>query len=124
MNFFVVGTFAAKRGPIFAPRLHHCFPKPISHILSELGFYETPIPTRRPALAARTINRLPEIPGSVLGAIRSENLARVSHDFAPEHHPTFVRLGCTSFSLLDKLFGLRLLPTQFRRTHRFSFGYR
>src|SRR5262249_5611212 len=113
---FVVRTFAAQRRSIFAPRGHHCFPKPVSHVLSELHFNETPIPARGPALTPRTLNRLPQIPTGVRSAIRREAPAGISDDFAPKRHPACMCLCVTSFSVLCIFLILRLQSTQFGST--------
>ncbi len=111
-----VGTFAAERGPIFAPHSHHGFTKPIADGLAKLLFDESPIPSRRPAFVARTFHRLPQIPGRVFGAVHGKNRVRVSHDFAPKHYPACMRLGRASFGLLCAFCIFRLHPAQFGGT--------
>src|SRR5438105_5598846 len=108
-----VGPFAAECRLILAPRSHHGFAKSIGDSLAKLFFNEPPVPSRRPAFPARTLDRLPQIPGRVLGAVYAKYCVWASRDLAPKRHPTRMGLRPASFGLLGALRARRLHPAQF-----------
>ena len=96
----IVWTFTGKRWPIVSPLLHECQAQPIRCFLAKIGFNETPVPARFPAVVSGLTHGAPQIPGGVPAAFGGECLVGLFRNLAPEYHPACMVLGLSPLMLL------------------------